>query len=160
MISVLTWFCKMTGDHELSDKEQRSHAPLSPPATPSPPLGPADRLGDQIPLEPRFSLPDETPRSSRTEFVLGGIRVYVYGLPPTPILDQRASILYMAHQRTRTYKVTEGMAQEILHQYRSREPAQLKETLLAVTFDMRGHGEREISREANLTWKDGNEQHA
>lgn len=150
----------MTGVHQVSDKEQRGHAPLSPPATPSPPLGPADRLRDQIPLEPRFSLPDETPRSSRTEFVIGGIRVYVYGLPSTPTLNQRVSILYMAHQRTRTYKVTEGMAHEILHQNRSHGPAQPKETLLAVTFDMRGHGEREISREANLTWKEGNEQHA
>lgn len=140
--------------------EKLSHVPLSPPATPSPPLESSNRFCEQIPLEPRFSLSDDTPRSSRTEFVIGGIRVYVYGLPPTPVSAERASILYMAHQRTRTYKVTEGMAHEILHQYRSRSRIEPKETLLAVTFDMRGHGEREISREANLTWKDGNEQHA
>ncbi len=31
-------------------------------------------------MEPRFSLPDSTPRSSKRELVIGGVKTYIYGL--------------------------------------------------------------------------------
>jgi hypothetical protein len=52
------------------------------------------------------------------------------------------------------------MAHEFLFRYRQGALAEEQMPLLGVTFDMRGHGEREVSREANTTWKDGNESHA
>ncbi|OZJ02472.1 hypothetical protein BZG36_05135 [Bifiguratus adelaidae] len=110
-------------------------------------------------MEPRFSLPDSTPRSSKKEVVIGGLRVYVYGLEElTHKSDVEVAVLYLAHNRTRTYLVTEGIAHEVLHRYRSDGRAG-KPELIAVTFNMRNHGDREISADANKTWKDGNEAH-
>ncbi|KAK4934789.1 hypothetical protein LTR10_024029 [Elasticomyces elasticus] len=110
-------------------------------------------------LEPRFSLPDSTPRSSKTELVIGGVRIYIYGLDdlkrPSNV---DVGVLYLAHNRTRTYQVTEGIAHEVLHRYRNDGKTKSVE-LIAVTMNMRNHGDREISPAANLTWSDGNDNH-
>ncbi|KAL3419853.1 hypothetical protein PVAG01_08351 [Phlyctema vagabunda] len=118
-------------------------------------------------LEPRFTLPTSTPRSSKTPLVISGLQLYVYGLEELathseeeeedgPVVD--IAVLYLAHNRTRTYLVTEGIAHEVLHRYRSDGRAKRRE-LIAVTFNMRNHGDRETSSGANRTWKDGNEAH-
>ncbi|KAK9326704.1 Alpha/Beta hydrolase protein [Lipomyces starkeyi] len=110
-------------------------------------------------MEPRFSLPDSTPRSSKKEIVIGGLRAYVYGLEELKHKsDVDIAVLYLAHNRTRTYLVTECIAQEVLNRYRTDGRVKKLE-LIAVTFNMRNHGDREISPAANRTWKDGNEAH-
>lgn len=111
-------------------------------------------------MEPRFSLPATTPLSSKHELVIGGVRIYIYGLDELKRPSSaEIGVLYLAHMRTRTYLVTEAIAHEILHQYQTNGRKKTKE-LIAVTMDMRNHGQREISNSANLTWKDGNENHA
>lgn len=96
-------------------------------------------------MEPRFSLPPNTPLSSKTEIVIGGVRAYVYGLEGLMCdVDDNIAILYLAHNRTRTYKVTEGVAHEVLHRYRT-DGRQKKARLIAVTMNMRNHGDREVS---------------
>ncbi|KAL2824346.1 Alpha/Beta hydrolase protein [Aspergillus cavernicola] len=113
-------------------------------------------------LEPHFSLADSTPRSSKTTLVIGGLRVYIYGLEgikEAPWSESEIAVLYLAHGRTLTYLSVEGIAHEILHQYRSHS-RQKKVNLIAVTLDMSNHGEREISVEANQGWNSGNEKHA
>ncbi|KAK4059864.1 hypothetical protein Trihar35433_10408 [Trichoderma harzianum] len=111
-------------------------------------------------LEPRFSLPLSTPRSSKTSLAIGGVTIYVYGLDE---LQQKSgvdvAVLYLAHNRTRTYLVTEGIAHEILHRYRS-DGRRKKVEMIAITMNMRNHGDRQVSPEANLTWSGGNENHA
>ncbi|KAL6824674.1 Alpha/Beta hydrolase protein [Trichoderma sp. SZMC 28015] len=111
-------------------------------------------------LEPRFSLPLSTPRSSKTSLAIGGVTIYVYGLEQ---LQQKSgvnvAVLYLAHNRTRTYLVTEGIAHEILHRYRS-DGRNKKVEMIAITMNMRNHGDRQVSPEANLTWSGGNENHA
>jgi hypothetical protein len=111
-------------------------------------------------MEPRFTLPATTPLSSKRELVIGGIKIYIYGLEelkrPSGV---ELGVLYLAHMRTRTYIVTEAIAHEVLHRYRS-DGRKKKREMIAVTMDMRNHGEREISKKANFTWKDGNESHA
>jgi len=110
-------------------------------------------------MEPRFSLPANTPLSSKSELVIGGVKVYIYGLDELKrVSGVEIGVLYLAHMRTRTYLVTEAIAHEVLHQYRT--DARKKRELIAVTMDMRNHGEREVSKNANLTWRDGNENHA
>jgi hypothetical protein len=95
-------------------------------------------------MEPRFSLPPDTPLSSKTELVIGGVRVYVYGLDELKCsVDGNIAILYLAHNRTRTYKVTEGVAHEVLHRYRT-DGRRKKAELIAVTMNMRNHGDREV----------------
>lgn len=111
-------------------------------------------------MEPRFSLPATTPLSSKQELVIGGVKIYIYGFDELKRTSGvEIGVLYLAHMRTRTYLVTEAIAHEILHRYRSDKRKKRRE-LIAVTMDMRNHGEREISKGANLTWKDGNENHA
>ncbi|KAK1238113.1 hypothetical protein MKX08_002692 [Trichoderma sp. CBMAI-0020] len=111
-------------------------------------------------LEPRFSLPSTTPRSSKTAIAIGGVTIYVYGLEE---LKQKSGVgvgvLYLAHNRTRTYLVTEGIAHEILHRYRN-DGRRKKVEMIAVTMNMRNHGDRQVSRDANLTWSGGNDNHA
>ena len=96
-------------------------------------------------MEPRFSLPAATPCSSKRELVIGGVKAYIYGLdelkrPP----GVEIGVLHLAHMRTRTYLVTEAIAHEVLHRYRTDERKKRVE-LIAVTMDMRNHGEREVS---------------
>jgi len=97
-----------------------------------------------VKLEPRFSLPDSTPRSSKTELVIGGVRIYIYGLDDLKHRsDVDVGVLYLAHNRTRTYQVTEGIAHEVLHRYRNDGKTKSVE-LIAVTMNMRNHGDREV----------------
>ncbi|KAF5722169.1 alpha beta hydrolase family domain-containing protein [Fusarium mundagurra] len=67
-------------------------------------------------LEPRFALPPTTPRSCKSSLVVGGVQIYLYGLEDLDDLpSDDIAVLYTAHNRTRTYLVTEGIAHEILH---------------------------------------------
>ncbi|KAF5585104.1 alpha beta hydrolase family domain-containing protein, partial [Fusarium pseudoanthophilum] len=67
-------------------------------------------------LEPRFALPPTTPRSSKSSLVVGGVQIYLYGLKDLDdVPSDDIAVLYLAHNRTRTYLVTEGIAHEILH---------------------------------------------
>jgi hypothetical protein len=96
-------------------------------------------------MEPRFSIPPSTPLSSKQELVIGGVKIYIYGLDE---LEKQSgveiSVLYLAHMRTRTYLFTEAIAHEILHRYRI-DKRRKRFGLIAVTMDMRNHGEREVS---------------
>ncbi|KAH8705841.1 hypothetical protein BGW36DRAFT_18778 [Talaromyces proteolyticus] len=114
-------------------------------------------------LEPRFSLPSSTPLSSKTELVIGGLKVYVYGLKEIDELvgcNQEIAVLYLAHNRTRTYRVMEELAHEVLYRYRTHAAKSQRVGLIALTMNMRNHGDREVFPQANKTWKDGNENHA
>ncbi|XWW94139.1 hypothetical protein V2A60_002081 [Cordyceps javanica] len=110
-------------------------------------------------MEPRFSLPLETPRSSKTPLVIGGVQIYVYGLEELQDYSGEITVLHLAHNRTRTYLVTEAIAHEILHRHRRNGGGRSRRPLIAVTMNMRNHGDREICARANLTWAGGNENH-
>ncbi|QGI82409.1 unnamed protein product [Fusarium fujikuroi] len=128
-------------------------------------------------LEPRFSLPPTTPRSRKSCLVVGGVQIYLYGLEDLDDLpSDDIAVLYLAHNRTRTYLVTEGIAHEILHIYRT-DRRRKRMPMIAVTMNMRNHGDREvrscgawiysgyllnrlqIDQRANQTWSDGNKNH-
>jgi hypothetical protein len=95
-------------------------------------------------MEPRFSLPDATPRSSKLPIVISGLQIYIYGLEDLKQKeDVEIGVLYLAHNRTRTYKVTEGIGHEVLHRYRTDHRKKRFE-MIAVTFNMRNHGDREV----------------
>lgn len=71
--------------------------------------------------------------------------MFIYGLEnltnKSPDID--IAVLYLAHNRTRTYLVTEGIAHEVLHRFRN-DGKPKKMELIAVTFNMRNHGDREV----------------
>ena len=96
-------------------------------------------------MEPRFSLPAGTPRSSRSNLAIGGLKIYIYGLNELKRTSGvEVAVLYLAHMRTRTYLVTEAIAHEVLHRYRT-DGREKRVELIAVTMDMRNHGDREVS---------------
>jgi hypothetical protein len=95
-------------------------------------------------MEPRFSLPDSTPLSSKTELVIGGVKIYIYGLDELKrTSDVEVAVLYLAHMRTRTYLITEAIAHEVLHRYRT-DGRKKRIEMIAVTMNMRNHGDREV----------------
>lgn len=95
-------------------------------------------------MEPRFSLQETTPLSSKTELLVGGIKVYVYGLEEAQQQGYTdVVVLYFGHGRTSNYLVSEGVAQQVLHDYRS-DGRPKKAGLISVTFDARNHGERKV----------------
>lgn len=97
-------------------------------------------------LEPRFSLPPSTPLSSKTKLAIGGLQIYVYGLKEANREPNgEVAVLYMAHNRTRTYRVMEDMAHEILHRYQTDKTKGRSIGLIAVTMNMRNHGDREVN---------------
>ncbi|OKL61830.1 hypothetical protein UA08_02483 [Talaromyces atroroseus] len=111
-------------------------------------------------MDTEFSLKSTTPRASKTELVIGGVKAYIYGLEEAK--QQKYSdvaVLYHVHGRTRNYLTSEGFAHEVLDRYR-RDGAPKKAGLIAVAFDARNHGERMISVQANDGWGEGNETHA
>ena len=110
-------------------------------------------------LEPRFALSPATPRSSKTSMAIGGVKIYIYGLEelprtqlPSPHTEGSATevaVLYLAHNRTRTYKVTEDIAHEILHQFHTDSRPKTM-GMIAVTMNMRNHGDREVGNPPSL----------
>jgi hypothetical protein len=55
-----------------------------------------------ITMEPRFSIPDSTPRSSKTPLVVSGLQIYIYGLEDLKIKEGvEVAVLWLAHNRTR-----------------------------------------------------------
>jgi len=107
-----------------------------------------------------FQLPPATPRSSITIIAISGLEVYIYGLGELVNKSNvEIGVLYLAHGRTRSYIDTEDQAHEVLDKYR-QVPREKKVELIAVAFDMRNHGKREISKGSNLAWTEGNEEHA
>lgn len=99
-------------------------------------------------MEPFFAPKATTPQSSKTVLVIGGLRVYVYGLEEAQKQGYSdVAVLYLAHGRTRHYGDMELIAHEILHQYGNAE-GRRSAGLIAVAVDMRNHGERKVFKKA------------
>ncbi|CRG91271.1 hypothetical protein PISL3812_08319 [Talaromyces islandicus] len=111
-------------------------------------------------MQPHFMPKSDTPRSSKTVFTIGGLRTYVYGLEEAEKQGYSdVAVLYLAHGRTRNYGDMEAIAHEVLYQYGNAE-GRRSAGLIAVTLDMRNHGERKLSDKSNDAWDMGNEFHA
>lgn len=107
------------------------------------PLSP-EQTQKLISMEPHFAPKATTPRSSKTVLTIGGLRVYVYGLEEAEKQGYSdVAVLYLAHGRTRHYGDMELIAHEVLHQYGNAEGSR-SAGLIAVTLDMRNHGERTV----------------
>jgi hypothetical protein len=98
---------------------------------------------------------------------IAGINTHVYGVDQAvkqAAADSHTShwiVLHLVHPRTRNYTYTERMAHLVLDSYykdsADRDPLP---PLVAVTFDLRNHGERKVSEKANEDWACGNLTHA
>ncbi|KAL3706944.1 hypothetical protein TMatcc_007957, partial [Talaromyces marneffei ATCC 18224] len=111
-------------------------------------------------MERNFFPKPSTPRSSKTELQIGGLKTYIYGLDQAREQGHTdLGVLYIAHGRTRSYRDSEPLAHKILHQVRS-DATPKRAGLIVVAVDARNHGERKLNDMTNMDWTEGNESHA
>ncbi|KAL8938196.1 MAG: hypothetical protein Q9216_004023 [Gyalolechia sp. 2 TL-2023] len=108
-------------------------------------------------IEGAFSSPP--PPVSNQTFTIAGISTTVYGLGELSSDVQDVACLWLLHPRLQTKACMENLAAAALHHWNKREECK-RIGLLAVTFDQRNHGSREITPLANEAWHGGNELHA
>ena len=99
------------------------------------------------------------PISSKT-FHIAGILTTVYGLEELKGASKSTSCLWLLHPRLETRQVMESVASTCIHDWNGRRSSDGNVGLIAVAFDQRNHGSREVVPLANETWKGANRTHA
>lgn len=101
---------------------------------------------------------------SKETHCIAGILTTVYGLSALPADIQNVACLWLLHPRLQTQECMEPIASSTIRKWnetlRRRNHKDRAIGLIAVSFDQRNHGSREVDSRANETWKAGNERHA
>ncbi|KAL8687166.1 MAG: hypothetical protein Q9218_006586 [Villophora microphyllina] len=105
------------------------------------------------------SFPNPPPSVSMKTFTIAGISVTVHGLDELSQRVQRIACLWLLHPRLQTQKCMAPLAAATLHHW-NKSAESGKVGLLAVSFDQRNHGSREVDPLSNEAWRAGNERHA
>lgn len=108
------------------------------------------------------------PQSSRNvssrKHTIAGIITTVYGLDELPSGVNQIVCLWLLHPRLQTQSCMEPLAASTVHAWNSelQKMAGPSRTsgLIAISFDQRNHGSREIDALANEAWRSGNPSHA
>ncbi|KMU79802.1 hypothetical protein CISG_08082 [Coccidioides immitis RMSCC 3703] len=107
-----------------------------------------------------------SPNVSKKEFVIGGILCAVHGLEELPVQCKHVSCLYVLHPRGNTMQSMKGIATSAVADWNERlkngkvSTSQQDNGLIAVCFDQRNHGTREVDKLRNEAWRQGNPNHA
>lgn len=107
------------------------------------------------------SIPHPPAISSQTHHI-AGLHTTVFGLVSLPPVSQ-ITVLYLLHPRLQTQECMAPFAAHLIHSYYTslkQSGKRCKKGLIAVTFDQRNHGTRQVSEIANEAWRTGNEHHA
>ena len=117
------------------------------------------------PLENAYS--KSPPPVSKKTYTIAGIRCTVFGLEELTPETKNVACLWLLNPRLQTQKCMEPIAHSTIthwnqHKKQKKEQGgqQQQLGLIAVSFDQRNHGSREVSPIANEAWKSGNETHA
>ncbi|BCS16701.1 hypothetical protein ASPFODRAFT_124618 [Aspergillus luchuensis CBS 106.47] len=94
---------------------------------------------------------------SRKTYPVAGIQTTVYGLDELPTQTSDIACLWLLHPRGGTQERMKGIGTTIIADWNSRNPTK---GLIAVAFDQRNHGTREVDPLANEAWRQGNPRHA
>ncbi|TVY21453.1 hypothetical protein LARI1_G000587 [Lachnellula arida] len=100
------------------------------------------------------------PSVSMKTFHIAGILADVYGLDEVSPSSKSISCLWLLHPRLQTKQIMGMVASTSISDWNQRAPGDRKVGLIAVAFDQRNHGTREVKAIANESWKSGNETHA
>ncbi|MCJ1266188.1 hypothetical protein MMC22_006071 [Lobaria immixta] len=104
------------------------------------------------------------PTVSKKTFTIAGILTTVHGLDELNRSIKNVACLWLLHPRLQTQECMEPLAASNIHEWNRRLQRRKKDEvligLIAVSFDQRNHGSREINKLANETWKSGDERHA
>jgi hypothetical protein len=96
------------------------------------------------------------PVSCRT-FHIAGVLTDVYGLDELSPQSTSISCLWLLHPRLQTRQWNANVAYNAVNCWNETAETERQVGLIAVSFDSRNHGTREVSSKANETWKEGNE---
>lgn len=113
------------------------------------------------PLENTHAGNAPLPVSSKS-FHIAGIHTTVYGLDEVPSDCTTISCLWLLHPRLQVSSIMAPTASSSIQAWNSRAQSagSSKKGLIAVSFDQRNHGTREVSKIGNEAWKGGNPRHA
>ncbi|KAI9768852.1 MAG: hypothetical protein M1840_004666 [Geoglossum simile] len=101
---------------------------------------------------------------TKKSFSVAGIITDVYGLDEIPDQITEVACLWLLHPRLQTRADMESVAAATVCDWNKRlkdgKAGASPKGLIAVSFDQRNHGSRELSPSANEAWRAGNETHA
>jgi hypothetical protein len=108
--------------------------------------------------------PQRSPSLSKKNLSVAGIITNVYGIAELPNHITEVACLWLLHPRHKARGDMEVVATTILGEWNKRlkdgRAGNSPKGLIAVSFDGRNHGSREITPSANEVWRTGNETHA
>ena len=101
---------------------------------------------------------------SKAIFCIAGILTTVYGLEELTQSDKEVAALWLLHPRLQTQSSMEPIAYSTINVWNNHIRSLKKDSglpsLIAVTYDQRNHGSREVDVQANQDWRSGNDRHA
>ncbi len=104
------------------------------------------------------------PPISKKVFTISGLLTSVFGLDELPPRVSEVTCLWLLHPRLQTQACMEPIASSVILDWNKRlqenSPRKSSKGLIAVSFDQRNHGSREVDKLANEAWRSGNEKHA
>jgi pimeloyl-ACP methyl ester carboxylesterase len=116
------------------------------------------------PVEKTYPL--APPHLSSKTFHIAGILTTVYGLDELPPATKETACLWLLHPRLQTQACMQPFAASTIANWNERiregraGSKQPPKGLIAVSFDQRNHGTREVDKLANEAWRGGNPRHA
>lgn len=106
------------------------------------------------------------PVVSAQTFTIAGILVTVHGLKEIPANATSIACLWLLHPRLQKKETMAPIAGQVISTWNARAPSgrvsrsHLSKGLIAVAFDQRNHGSREVDKLHNEAWRQGNPRHA
>ena len=101
---------------------------------------------------------------SKTTITIAGLLTTIYGLEELQSSVTQVACLWLLHPRGQSQDSMQPIATSLINDWNRKLVAssctQKTLGLIAVSFDQRNHGSREIDPRANGTWRDGNQTHA
>src|SRR5271163_3882856 len=113
------------------------------------------------PVEHAYS--NHPPHVSSKTFHIAGILTTVFGLDEIQPQTTEVACLWLLHPRLQTKACMQPFADSTIGDWNARlrdGRTRSKKGLIAVSFDQRNHGSREVDKLANEAWRSGNPTHA
>ena len=114
-----------------------------------------------------LAYPIPPPSCSKNNYCIAGILATVYGLDELNLARPHCNeiaTLWLLHPRLLEQSSMEPIAYSSIQAWndhvRASDNGSTLPGLIAVTFDQRNHGSREVDPKANQDWRSGNETHA
>jgi pimeloyl-ACP methyl ester carboxylesterase len=101
--------------------------------------------------------PPTDPTVSSRIIPIAGILVTIHGLAELPATASSVASLWLLHPRLQTKETMAPLAAQVIHAWNANNPAK---GLIAVSFDQRNHGSRQVDKLHNEAWRQGNPRHA